>query len=79
MKKYLRNVYTDFEFNLLNLYFFLKGSNSEAKVFLSRNGKVIVRMRGLPFDATAKEVVSEICFSFLNKKNVFKHFFIKYI
>lgn len=35
------------------------GSNAEAKTFLSRNGKVIIRMRGLPFDAVAKDVVSE--------------------
>ena len=34
------------------------GSNGEAKTFLSRNGKVIIRMRGLPFDSGAKEVVS---------------------
>jgi hypothetical protein len=62
----------------VNLYFFFEGSNSEAKVFLSRNGKVIVRMRGLPFDATAKEVVSKIYFSFLYIK-FFKHFSIKYL
>jgi epithelial splicing regulatory protein 1/2 len=38
--------------------FFLLGSNSEAQAFLQRNGQVIIRMRGLPFDATAKDVVS---------------------
>ncbi len=39
--------------------FFLNlGSNSEAQAFLQRNGQVIIRMRGLPFDATAKDVVS---------------------
>lgn len=42
---------------LINYLFFIKGSNSEAQSFLSRNGQVIVRMRGLPFDATAKDVV----------------------
>jgi len=34
------------------------GSNSEAQAFLQGNGQVIIRMRGLPFDATAKDVVS---------------------
>lgn len=34
------------------------GSNSEAQAFLQRDGQVIIRMRGLPFDATAKDVVS---------------------
>jgi epithelial splicing regulatory protein 1/2 len=38
--------------------FFLLGSNSEAQAFLQRDGQVIIRMRGLPFDATAKDVVS---------------------
>lgn len=33
------------------------GSNSEAQAFLQRNGQVIIRMRGLPFDATAKDVI----------------------
>ncbi|CAF3725437.1 unnamed protein product [Adineta steineri] len=33
------------------------GSNSEAQAFLQRDGQVIIRMRGLPFDATAKDVV----------------------
>ena len=40
------------------MFLLLKGSNSEAQSFLSRNGQVIVRMRGLPFDASAKDVVS---------------------
>ncbi|KDR24242.1 RNA-binding protein fusilli, partial [Zootermopsis nevadensis] len=35
------------------------GSNNEAHAFLSRGGQVIVRMRGLPYDCTAKQVVSE--------------------
>jgi epithelial splicing regulatory protein 1/2 len=34
------------------------GSNNEAHEFLSRGGQVIVRMRGLPYDCTAKQVVS---------------------
>ncbi|XP_045023270.1 RNA-binding protein fusilli-like isoform X1 [Daphnia magna] len=33
------------------------GSNNEAQNFLSRSGQVIVRMRGLPYDCTAKQVV----------------------
>ena len=36
------------------------GSNSEAQAFLQRDGQVIIRMRGLPFDATAKDVVKFI-------------------
>ncbi|XP_013780783.1 epithelial splicing regulatory protein 2-like isoform X2 [Limulus polyphemus] len=33
------------------------GSNNEAQTFLSRGGQVIVRMRGLPYDCTAKQVL----------------------
>jgi epithelial splicing regulatory protein 1/2 len=36
---------------------YLKRSNSEAQAFLQRDGQVIIRMRGLPFDATAKDVI----------------------
>jgi hypothetical protein len=46
-------------------YLFFIGSNSEAKEFLNRDGKIIIRMRGLPFDAVAKNVVSRqlrLCF-----------------
>ncbi|GAB6030575.1 hypothetical protein CHUAL_007437 [Chamberlinius hualienensis] len=32
------------------------GNNNEAQSFLSRGGQVIVRMRGLPYDCTAKQV-----------------------
>ena len=34
------------------------GNNNEAQQFLSRGGQVIVRMRGLPYDCTAQQVVS---------------------
>lgn len=34
------------------------GSSCEAQAFLSRGAAVIVRMRGLPYDCTAKQVVS---------------------
>lgn len=34
------------------------GGNNEAQAFLSRGAQVIVRMRGLPYDAAAKQVVS---------------------
>ena len=34
------------------------GNNKEAQQFLSRGGQVIIRMRGLPYEATAKQVVS---------------------
>jgi hypothetical protein len=38
----------------------ISGSNAEAQKFLQRDGQVIIRMRGLPFDATAKDVVRTI-------------------
>lgn len=41
------------------------GSNCEAQAFLSRGAAVIVRMRGLPYDCTAKQVVSLLIFLFL--------------
>ncbi|CAF4706037.1 unnamed protein product, partial [Rotaria socialis] len=31
-------------------------SNSEAHAFLQRDGQIIIRMRGLPFDATSRDV-----------------------
>jgi hypothetical protein len=37
---------------------YLSGNNNEAQAFLSRGGQVIVRMRGLPYDCTAQQVVS---------------------
>lgn len=36
------------------------GATSEALAFLSRGAQVIVRMRGLPYDATPQQVVSTI-------------------
>lgn len=50
------------------------GSNCEAQAFLSRGAAVIVRMRGLPYDCTAKQVVSSQMSTFslqilLEKKN----------
>lgn len=36
----------------------LLGNNAEAQKFLSRPAQVIIRMRGLPYDATSKHVVS---------------------
>ncbi|XP_053633545.1 epithelial splicing regulatory protein 1 isoform X7 [Cherax quadricarinatus] len=39
-----------------DLFSFL-GSNNEAQTFLSRGGQVIIRMRGLPYDCTPKQVV----------------------
>lgn len=41
----------------LNVSTFL-GNNNEAQQFLSKGGQVIVRMRGLPYDCTAQQVVS---------------------
>ena len=34
------------------------GNNLEAQKFLSRKAQVIIRMRGLPYDASSKQVVS---------------------
>ena len=36
------------------------GNNKEAQMFLSRGAQVIIRMRGLPYNASPKEVVSHI-------------------
>merc|ERR1719334_2703730 len=33
------------------------GNNTEAQEFLGRGGQVIIRMRGLPYDCTAKQVI----------------------
>ncbi|CAB4061282.1 ESRP1_2 [Lepeophtheirus salmonis] len=39
------------------------GSNAEAQEFLSRGGQVIIRMRGLPYDATSIQVgMSQVMF-----------------
>ena len=50
--------------NLISIVKFVKllspnivGNNTEAQEFLSRGGQVIIRMRGLPYDCTAKQVV----------------------
>jgi len=51
-KLFLRDFYSN------SFFYSFVGSNSEAQAFLQRNGQVIIRMRGLPFDATAKDVVS---------------------
>ena len=42
----------------LPIYYFA-GSNNDATIFLQRGGHVIIRMRGLPYEATAKQVVSK--------------------
>lgn len=33
------------------------GASNEAQAFLSKGAQVIIRMRGLPYDCTAKQVV----------------------
>ena len=38
----------------------LAGNNLEAQKFLSRKAQVIIRMRGLPYDASSKQVVSNV-------------------
>lgn len=51
---------------LPHLFTTATGTNNEAQTFLSRGGQVIVRMRGLPYDCTAQQVVSimipNVCF-----------------
>lgn len=34
------------------------GASNEAQAFLSKGAQIIIRMRGLPYDCTAKQVVS---------------------
>lgn len=34
------------------------GASNEAQAFLSKGAQVIIRMRGLPYDCTPKQVVS---------------------
>lgn len=41
------------------------GTSGEAHAFLSRGAQVIVRMRGLPYDCVAKQVVYKIFYTFL--------------
>lgn len=36
------------------------GASNEAQAFLSKGAQVIIRMRGLPYDCTAKQVVSKL-------------------
>lgn len=40
------------------------GTSGEAHAFLSRGAQVIVRMRGLPYDCVAKQVVHNYSMSF---------------
>lgn len=35
------------------------GASNEARAFLSKGAEVIIRMRGLPYDCTAKQVVCQ--------------------
>lgn len=46
------------------------GTSGEAHAFLSRGAQVIVRMRGLPYDCVAKQVV---CIKTAVKNNLFLH------
>ena len=43
-----------------NLLCCITGSNTEAQAFLSRGAQCIIRMRGLPYTATADQVVNTI-------------------
>lgn len=60
---FIQNSYSNktFQFSVeLILFSWFLGSNTEAQAFLSRGGQIIVRMRGLPFTATAQQVVSTV-------------------
>lgn len=39
------------------------GASNEAQAFLSKGAQVIIRMRGLPYDCTAKQVVGYFAFN----------------
>lgn len=60
----------------------MTGGNNEAHTFLSRGGQAIVRMRGLPYDCTALQVVSVSSIqyflspSILSKGTYRLHFFV---
>ena len=41
------------------------GASNEAQTFLSKGAQVIIRMRGLPYDCTANQVVSVCAFLLL--------------
>lgn len=43
------------------------GASNEAQAFLSKGAQVIIRMRGLPYDCTAKQVVSEFNFKYFHR------------
>lgn len=51
------------------------GASGEAHAFLSRGAQVIVRMRGLPYDCVAKQVVSTLIIPliFLDIFNIIEH------
>lgn len=42
------------------------GASNEAQAFLTKGAQVIIRMRGLPYDCTAKQVVSNFYFYFFS-------------
>ena len=42
------------------------GASNEAQAFLSKGAQVIIRMRGLPYDCSAKQVVSSELLHFKN-------------
>ena len=46
------------------------GTSGEAHAFLSRGAQVIVRMRGLPYDCVAKQVVRKKC-----SQHIFYHIY----
>lgn len=43
---------------LIACWAYVTGRNMDAQAFLTRGAQVIIRMRGLPYDCTAKQVVS---------------------
>lgn len=45
------------------------GASNEAQTFLSKGAQVIIRMRGLPYDCTANQVVSDLYCLIKNRSN----------
>ena len=50
------------------------GNNADAQKFLSRPAQVIIRMRGLPYDSTSKQVVRAKIFYIFRESFFFSSF-----
>lgn len=42
----------------ISVWLFSPGRTTEAETFLTQGAEVIIRMRGLPYDCTASQIVS---------------------